>query len=158
MSRGSPEATLREAGHDPGLFLGGRNATAVTAYETLKAALADQATWTQRAAGAKELLAAMLGSRRQAAKLALEYDIRCASHAPGPPRPSQRPGSSAGRLIAPLIVLCLGLRDNLIGIFSQVQVRVCAFLLGPWCFRCRRLLPLMLRLGRVRVQAAAAGG
>ncbi len=90
MSRGSPEATLREAGHDPGLFLGGRNATAVTAYETLKAALADQATWTQRAAGAKELLAAMLGSRRQAAKLALEYDIRCAPHAPGPPRASQR--------------------------------------------------------------------
>lgn len=59
-----------------GLFAGGRNATARTAYETLKAALADQATWTQRAASAKELLAAMLASRRNAAKLALEYDIR----------------------------------------------------------------------------------
>ncbi len=60
-----------------GFFAGGRNATARAAYEALKASLAEQATWTQRAASAKELLAAMLASRRTAAKLALEFDIRC---------------------------------------------------------------------------------
>ena len=100
-------SALRKAGHDPGLFVGGRNATARTAYETLKAALADQATWTQRAAGAKELLAAMLGSRRQAAKLALDYDIRCApAGAPGAcrlPAPGKQLASSLHLLSSSLV-------------------------------------------------------
>ncbi len=55
---------------------GGRVPTARGAHEALVTALADQASWATRAASAKELLAAMLASRRSAAELAKQHDIR----------------------------------------------------------------------------------
>ena len=51
--------------------------TARAAHEALVTALADQASWAARTTAAKELLAAMLASRRSAADLAKQYDIRC---------------------------------------------------------------------------------
>jgi hypothetical protein len=56
---------------------GGRMPTARAAHEALVTALADQASWAARTTAAKELLAAMLASRRSAADLAKQYDIRC---------------------------------------------------------------------------------
>ena len=57
---------------------GGRLPTARGAHEALATALADQASWAARAGSAKELLAAMLTSRRAAANLAKQHDTRCA--------------------------------------------------------------------------------
>jgi hypothetical protein len=51
--------------------------TARAAHEALVTALADQASWAARTTAAKELLAAMLASRRSAADLAKQHDIRC---------------------------------------------------------------------------------
>ena len=41
-------------------------------------ALQDQADWERRARGAKELLNDMVRSRRDAAQLSQQYDIKCA--------------------------------------------------------------------------------
>ena len=55
---------------------GGRMPTARAAHEALVTALADQASWAARTTAAKELLAAMLASRRSTVDLAKQYDIR----------------------------------------------------------------------------------
>lgn len=58
------------------VYAGGRAPTARAAHEALVTALADQASWAARATSAKELLAAMLASRRTAAELAKQHDTR----------------------------------------------------------------------------------
>ena len=55
---------------------GSRVPTSAQAYETLVQALQEQANWEQRARTAKELLDEMISSRREAAELAQQYDIR----------------------------------------------------------------------------------
>lgn len=54
------------------------------AHESLVSALQDQHQWEARAAHAKELQTLMLASRREAAELARQHDIR--------PVPQPKPG------------------------------------------------------------------
>ena len=55
------------------------------AHESLVSALQDQHQWEARAAHAKELQTQMLASRREAAELAKQYDIRPVPH----PKPGE---------------------------------------------------------------------
>ena len=55
---------------------GRRQPSPEAAHETLCAALQEQASWEQRAHVAKELLHEMLKSRREAADLQQQYDIK----------------------------------------------------------------------------------
>ena len=56
---------------------GRRQPSPEAAHDTLCAALQEQASWEQRAHVAKELLHEMLKSRREAADLQQQYDIKC---------------------------------------------------------------------------------
>ena len=53
-----------------------RPPTAQGAYDLLIQALQDQADWERRARAAKELLNDMVRSRRDAAQLAQQYDVK----------------------------------------------------------------------------------
>ena len=59
-----------------------RPPTAQGAYDLLMQALQDQADWERRARAAKELLNDMVRSRRDAAQLAQQYDIKYVPAAP----------------------------------------------------------------------------
>lgn len=60
-----------------GAFAGVRPPTAQQAHDLLVSALQDQAGWEARAKAAKDLLAQMIRSRRDAALLAQSFDIKC---------------------------------------------------------------------------------
>jgi hypothetical protein len=72
----------RDSAHRP---LGGRLPSAEGALQQLASALSDQVAWEGRARVARDMLARLLDSRREAAELAERYDTRPVAPLPPPP-------------------------------------------------------------------------
>jgi hypothetical protein len=92
---GSIVSTAEKARDGAKRQLGLRPPTAAAAFDSLMRCLEDQAAWEARAKGSKELLNAMLQSRKEADELSKQYDLRPVPTTTTPPPAPAAPAAVA---------------------------------------------------------------